>query len=203
LSTGPLHPQTSRCKRGLGVLIQRFNHVTDVLAVGQGSYEREYMADNNEPVYLTAEGKRKLQQELQYLCTVRRAEVAQQIHDAKAEGDISENAGYDEAKNEQAFLEGRILTVQGMLSRAKVIKNGSSEHVTLGSCVTVCEVGTEDLETYLVVGSAEAAPAEGRISNVSPLGVALIDKCVGDKVVVKTPGGELHFEIRSIDDGAC
>jgi transcription elongation factor GreA len=161
------------------------------------------MQDNNGPVYLTAEGMRKLQEELDYLCNVRRPEVAQQIHDAKAEGDISENAGYDEAKNEQAFLEGRILTVQAMLHRAELIQNGSSECVTLGSNVTVCEVGTEDLETYLIVGSAEAAPASGRISNVSPLGVALMDKCVGDEVVAKTPGGELRFQVVSINDGAC
>jgi len=159
------------------------------------------MSDNNQPVYLTAEGMQKLQEELDHLCTVRRAEVAQQIHDAKAEGDISENAGYDEAKNEQAFLEGRILTVRAMLHRAALIESGSSEEVTLGSTVTVCELGSDELETYLIVGSAEAAPAAGRISNVSPLGVALFHKSVGDKVVAKTPGGELCFEIRRIDDG--
>lgn len=160
------------------------------------------MPEHTQPVYLTAEGMRKLQEELDYLCTVRRAQVAQQIHDAKAEGDISENAGYDEAKNDQAFLEGRILTLQGMLHRASVIENGSSEHVTLGSTVTICELGTEDLETYLIVGSAEADPAHGRISNVSPLGSVLIQRTVGDTVVAKTPGGELHFEVVSIDDRA-
>ena len=89
-----------------------------------------------------------------------------------------------------------------MLSHARLIENGSSEQETLGSTVTVCELGTEELETYLIVGSAEAAPAQGRISNVSPLGLVLINKGVGDEVVARTPGGELHFEIMSIHDGS-
>lgn len=159
------------------------------------------MSDNNRAVYLTPEGWRKLREELDYLCTVRRAEVAQQIHDAKAEGDITENAGYDEAKNEQAFLEGRILTLEAMLRRAVLIENGSSEYVSLGSRVTVQERGSNDLETYFIVGSAEADPSQGRISNVSPIGQALMERAVGDEVVVDTPGGELYFEIVNIEQG--
>ena len=157
------------------------------------------MPGTDKTVYLTPEGFGKLKEEMEHLCTVRRPEVAQQIHDAKAEGDISENAGYDEAKNAQAFLEGRILTLESMLRRAELINNGSSEYVTLGSKVTVCEQGTDDQETYLIVGSAEARPSQGRISNVSPMGTALMNCKVGEEVVVDSPVGNLHFEIVSID----
>ncbi|MDH7485587.1 MAG: transcription elongation factor GreA [Anaerolineae bacterium] len=159
------------------------------------------MSDSNRTVYLTPEGWRKLREELDYLCTVRRAEVAQQIQEAKSDGDIMENVGYDEAKNEQAFLEGRILTLESMLRRAVLIEPGSSEYVTLGSRVTVRERGGDDLETYLIVGSAEADPSQGRISNVSPMGRALLERAVGDEVVVSTPAGELYFEIVSIERG--
>ena len=159
------------------------------------------MSNNSQAVYLTPEGRRKLQEELDYLCNVRRPEVARHIHDAKAEGDIMENAGYDEAKNEQAFVEGRILTLKAMLRYAVLIKNGSSEHVTLGSQVTIRERGNDELETYLIVGSAEAAPSDGRISNVSPMGQALMECAVGEGVVVDTPGGKLYFEIVSIERG--
>jgi len=159
------------------------------------------MQDNRQPIYLTPEGLRKLQEELDYLCNVRRPEIAQQIHDAKAEGDVMENAGYDEAKNEQAFVEGRILTLQAMLRRAVLIESSSSEYVTLGSRVTIRERGSDELETYLIVGSAEADPSDGRISNVSPIGQALMGHAVGDVVTVDTPGGELVVEIVSIERG--
>ena len=157
------------------------------------------MSDNEQPVYLTPDGLRKLQEELDYLCKVRRPEVAQNIADAKADGDIAENAGYDEAKNAQAFLEGRILRVQSLLSRAVLIPEGSSEYVTIGSQVTIQELGSGDPETYLIVGSHEAAPGQGRISNVSPMGKALMNRCVGDKVSVDTPAGQLRFEVLRIE----
>ncbi len=163
--------------------------------------ERGAMSDNNQAVYLTPEGLRKLREELDYLCTVRRPEVARHIHDAKAEGDISENAGYDEAKREQAFLEGRILTVEAMLRHAVVIESSSSEYVTLGSQVTIRERGSDVLETYLIVGSAEADPSNGRISNVSPMGQSLMERAAGDEIVVNTPGGELYFEVVSVEEG--
>ena len=156
------------------------------------------MADYDQPVYLTQEGKQKLQDELDYLIKVRRPEVAYAIGDAKADGDISENAGYEEAKRDQAFLEGRILTVKGYLNRAEVIENGSSDRVTLGSKVTVTEDGYDGQEAYLIVGSAEADPASGRISNVSPMGKALMDKSMGETVTVNSPAGELRFKIVGI-----
>jgi transcription elongation factor GreA len=159
------------------------------------------MVDKDDRVPVTAEGLRKLQEELDYLTKVRRPEVAQHIADAKADGDISENAGYDEAKNEQAFVEGRILTVEALLRRAVLIEDVSSDHVDIGTLVTIREQGCTDEECYLIVGSAEADPAEGRISNVSPMGRALLGKAIGDQVVVRSPGGDLRFEVLGISLG--
>ncbi|MCD6291596.1 MAG: transcription elongation factor GreA [Anaerolineae bacterium] len=153
----------------------------------------------NQEIYLTPEGLKKLKEELEYLVTVRRPQVAKRIHDAKADGDISENAGYDEAKNEQAFIEGRIMTIEAMLKHAILIKNtANKDEVQLGSQVTVKELGDDSVETYQIVGSAEVDPANGKISNVSPLGKALLGRKVGDQVTVQTPGGVLHFEIIEI-----
>ena len=164
-----------------------------------GGIVRGDMSENEQPAYVTPEGLRKLQEELDHLCKVRRPEVAQNIADAKADGDIAENAGYDEAKNAQAFLEGRILTLQSLLRRAVVIAEGSSEYVTLGSHVTIQEVGSADPETYHIVGSTEAAPGQGHISNVSPMGKALMNRSVGELVAVNTPAGQLRFEILRIE----
>ena len=149
--------------------------------------------------YLTAEGQQKLEEELHYLETVRRSEVAAAIHEAKMDGDVSENAGYEEAKRQQAFVEGRIMTIHGMLKSAVLIEsNGPSDTVILGSQVTVVEDGFAP-ETYTIVGSAESNPGDGRISNESPLGSALMGHKVGDKVAFDTPGGPVEVEIQSID----
>ncbi len=150
------------------------------------------------PTYLTAAGKRKLEEELDYLRTVRRPEVAQHISEAKEGGDITENAGYDEAKNEQAFVEGRILTLEALLSRTEIIgAPQSAGAVCLGSRVKVVERGSAP-EVYHIVGSAEADPGQGRISDESPLGRSLMGRRVGDTVVVKTPDGPAEFEILDI-----
>jgi transcription elongation factor GreA len=149
--------------------------------------------------FLTPEGYQKLEEELEYLKSVRRPQVALAIHEAKMDGDITENAGYEEAKRQQAFLEGRIMTIDGMLKNAVLIKpEGTSDRVALGSRVTVAEDGFEP-ETYIIVGSAEAAPAEGRISNESPMGKALMGHQVDDRVVFKTPGGTVEVEILRIE----
>jgi transcription elongation factor GreA len=149
-------------------------------------------------VFLTPEGKQKLEEELEYLCSVRRPEVAQRIRAAKEEGDIMENAGYDEAKNEQAFVEGRILTIESLLKNAVLIEEeGPSDRVRLGSRVTVVERG-EEPETFRIVGSAEADPGNGLISNESPLGETLLGHEVGEEVAVNTPGGLLYFTIAEI-----
>ncbi|MBN1135976.1 MAG: transcription elongation factor GreA [Anaerolineae bacterium] len=149
--------------------------------------------------FLTPEGHQKLLEELEYLTTVRRAEVAKVIHEAKMDGDVMENAGYDEARRQQAFLEGRILTLQAMLENVEIIQaNGNSDVVDLGSRVTVAEDGFEP-ETYTIVGSAEADPASGRISNASPLGKALLAHKVGDLVSFSTPNGAVEVKIVAIE----
>jgi transcription elongation factor GreA len=154
---------------------------------------------SNQETFLTPEGYRKLADELHYLTTVRRPEVAKAIHEAKLDGDVSENAGYEEAKRQQAFLEGRIMTVEAMLKNAVLIKpNGPSDTVMLGSRVTVIEDGWEP-ESYTIVGSAEADPSAGRISNESPLGKALMKHQVGDLVAFETPGGTVKVELLDIE----
>ena len=151
------------------------------------------MADK--PVYLTLEGKRKLEEELEYLTTVRRKEVAAEIQSAKEEGDISENSAYDEAKLAQSFLEGRIQTIEVQLRDAVLIeKNGDSDRVDVGSIVTVAEEGGEE-ETYHIVGSAEADPLDGKISNESPIGKALLGAKKGDVVKAETPVGTIPFKV--------
>lgn len=155
------------------------------------------MAENSN--YLTAEGIKKLQEELDYLITVRRPEVARQIAEAKADGDVSENAGYSEAKDAQAFTEGRILTLKTILANAVIIqKNGSKETVELGAKVTIRDVTFGDDETYTIVGSTEVDPVNGRISLKSPIGRALMGHRVGERVQVQTPGGMRQFEIVEI-----
>jgi transcription elongation factor GreA len=152
----------------------------------------------DKPTYLTAAGKRKLEEELEYLRTRRRAEVAQHIAEAKDGGDITENAGYEEAKNEQAFLEGRIMTVEALLARAEIIEAPQSAGaVCLGSKVKVVEQGSTP-EVYHIVGSAESDPSQGRISDESPLGRSLMGHRSGDTVVVKTPDGPAEFQILDI-----
>jgi transcription elongation factor GreA len=153
----------------------------------------------NQETFLTPEGHQKLEEELHHLTTVRRVEVARAIHEAKMDGDVSENAGYDEAKRQQAFLEGRIMTIEMMLNNAVLIEaNGPSETVILGSQVTVAEEGF-DPETYVIVGSVEANPADGRVSNHSPLGKALLGHRAGDTVAFDTPGGHVEMEILRIE----
>lgn len=152
------------------------------------------------PEYITATGLEKLKQRLEHLKTVRRPEIARQIHDAKEEGDISENAGYEIAKHNQALLEGEISDLESTIKRAVIIEdNHRTDEVSIGSKVTVVEVGEEDFpETFRIVGSSEAAPSEGRISNESPVGAALLGHAKNDEVIVETPGGKVRFRIVDI-----
>jgi transcription elongation factor GreA len=150
-------------------------------------------------VYLTAEGRKKLQEELDYLIKVRRPEVASQIADAKSDGDVSENAGYDEAKNTQAFVEGRILTLHNILVNAvEISRNGSKDAVGLGCTVTIRDIEYGDQETYTLVGSTEVDPGNGRISDRSPIGRALMGRRKGDEVQVQAPGGNIRYEVVTI-----
>ena len=145
--------------------------------------------------FLTPEGKARLEEELEFLRKVRRPEVAEHIRLAREDGDLSENAGYDAAKEEQAHVEGRILTLENILKNAQIIeKKGNSGTVVVGSQVTVQEDGY-DAETFHIVGSAEVNPQQGRISNKSPLGRALLGKRQGDEVQVNTPNGVTVFTV--------
>jgi transcription elongation factor GreA len=151
------------------------------------------------PIFLTPEGRTKLEAELENLKTVRRSQVAEAIHSAKEEGDIMENSAYDEAKNEQAFVEGRIMTIEQMLKNAVMIdETRATGIVGIGSFVSVLERGDRDDEMYQIVGSAEADPTRGRISNESPVGRALLGKRVGDEVQVKIPDGVRHLKVTEI-----
>ena len=148
--------------------------------------------------FLTPEGFQKLRDELEYLRSVRRPEVAEHIRIAREDGDLSENAGYDAAKEEQAIVEGRIMTIEGILRNASIIEDeGQSSNVRVGSKVTVREDGY-DPETFQIVGPAEVNPAQGRISNKSPLGRALLGAEVGDNVEVNTPAGLSTFTVLEI-----
>ncbi len=156
---------------------------------------------SNRPVYLTPEGYEALEQELSYLKTVRRQELAQRLHEALGEGELIENAELEDARREQSFVEGRILTLEEQLRKAIIIAetNKSRGVVSVGSRVTIQEYGYDAPENYYVVGSAEADPAHGRISNESPLGKALLGKRKGDKAVVQAPDGDLVFEILTVN----
>jgi len=139
--------------------------------------------------YLTREGLKKLEEELEHLRTVRRAEIADRLHQAMEDGELIENAEYEAAKNEQAFIEGRILTIEVLLSEAVLIEeDGPTNMVRVGSTVKVQEDGSKP-EQYTIVGAAEANPAKGLISNESPLGKALLGRKVGDEIKVNAPAG--------------
>jgi transcription elongation factor GreA len=155
----------------------------------------------SDQTFLTPEGLKKLEEELDFLRTVRRAQVADRLHQALAgeSGELTENAEYEDAKNEQAFVEGRIVTLEVMLSNVVLIKEQSAKGiVALGSKITVKENGSKP-EVYQLVGAAEADPKAGRISNESPLGKALLGRRVGDDVKVNAPAGTLSFRIVSIE----
>lgn len=154
---------------------------------------------NNKKIYLTKDGLEKLEEELHNLITDKRKKVAQRIKEAKEYGDLSENSEYEEAKNEQAFIEGRIAEVKNMLKNSVLIsgKIKSKEKVSIGSKVTIEVEG--ELTDFIIVGSTEASPTEGRISNESPIGQALLDKKVGDEVEVEVPAGKLIYKIKKIN----
>jgi transcription elongation factor GreA len=152
----------------------------------------------SEQVYLTAEGAEELRRELDHLINVRRPELAIKLKEAVADGDLKENANYHDAKEQQAFVEGRIQYLEHVLRSAIIVSNnGDSEEVRIGSEVTIAEEGGDE-ETYMIVGAAEANPREGKISNESPIGAALLGRRKGEKVRVKTPGGEVVFKIKQI-----
>ena len=150
-------------------------------------------------IFISSEGLEDLGKELEYLNTVKRKEVAKRIKQALEQGDLSENAEYAEAKEEQAFLEGKIIELKEKIKNAEVIKKsaaGKAKEVSLGSKITVKFNGSEAV--YQIVGSSEANPSEGKISNESPLGRALMGRKVGEQAEVNAPDGMLVFEIVGI-----
>ena len=158
------------------------------------------MSNKYNVVYLTEEGLQKIEDELQYLKTVRREEMALKLEAAIRQGDLKENADYHDAKDEQGFIEGRIRDLEDSLRRSKLIEDtGPSDIVRVGSTVTVSEEGFDDEETYNIVGAHEADPGNGRISNESPIGRALLGARAGNTVRAETPAGEIRFVIQSIE----
>lgn len=156
------------------------------------------MSDDGK-IYLTKEGKEKLEQELKDLEGPQRIELAARLKSAIEMGDLSENADYHKAKEDQGFLEGKIQEIKHILHHAEIIEENSKdrETVSVGSKITVQEENQEP-ETYFLVGTKEADPIESKISHASPIGRALLDKKVGDEVTVKTPGGEIILKILEI-----
>jgi len=151
--------------------------------------------------FLTKEGFQKLQEELDHLRTTKRQEVAARLHEAMEGGELIENAEYEAAKNEQAFVEGRIQELELLLATAQIIEeNGKSKKgdtILVGSKVTIKE-GNYEPETFVIVGAAEANPREGKISNESPIGKAILSHRVGDVVKVETPGGTYNVKIMKV-----
>ncbi|MFO7664720.1 MAG: transcription elongation factor GreA [Chloroflexota bacterium] len=151
-------------------------------------------------LYVTPEGLKQINEELEQLKTVRREEVSQKLEVAIRQGDLKENADYHDAKEEQGFVEARIRQLEDSLRRAKLIENnGPSGVVRIGSTVTVSEAGMDDEEIYSIVGAHEADPANGRISNESPIGSALLGAKKGQTVSVQTPAGMIDFQVLKIE----
>lgn len=150
--------------------------------------------------FLTREGFEKLQEELEYLRKVRRQEIAERLHEAMEGGELIENAEYEAAKNEQAFMEGRIKELEILLATARVVEEALiPDTVQVGTRVIIKEENLDEPESYTIVGAAEAKPSEGRISNESPLGKALINHKPGERVRVDAPAGSFVVEILKVD----
>ena len=149
---------------------------------------------------ITKEGLEKMQKELEDLRTTKRAEVAQRLKEAIAMGDLSENSEYDEAKNAQAFLEGRIVQLEQQIRTAQIIVKGKKNRIDVGSTVTIEDMEEHVKKTVTIVGSAESNPFEGRISNESPVGRALVGAKAGDIVEADAPNSVIKYKVISIDD---
>lgn len=151
-------------------------------------------------IKLTEDGLKKLEEELEYLKTAGRADIAEKIKVARGYGDLSENSEYDEAKNEQAKIEARIVEIEEMLKNVEIIEDvkGNAKTVMVGVKVKVLDEEYGDECEYRVVGSTEADPREGKISDESPVGRALMGKKIGDEVIVEAPGGEFKLKVVGI-----
>lgn len=153
---------------------------------------------SDDTVLVTKGGLKKLQEELDLLKNVRRKEVAQRLKEAISYGDLSENSEYEEAKNEQAFIEGRIIELESKIKNAKIVRGHGTQSVQIGSVVKLRKSGARDEEEYTIVGTTEADPFENKISNDSPIGEAIMDRLVGERVQVKSPSGTTTYEIAGL-----
>ncbi|MTK11364.1 MAG: transcription elongation factor GreA [Clostridiaceae bacterium] len=155
---------------------------------------------NEKKYVMTYEGVKKLEDELEHLKTVKRKEITEKIKVALSFGDLSENAEYDEAKNEQAFVEGRIVQLENMLKNATIVDESeiSTDIVSIGSIVKVKDYEFDEEVEYIIVGSAEADPLNNKISNESPVGRGLVGKKVGDVIEIQVPDGVSKYEILGI-----
>ena len=158
---------------------------------------------SEQEVILTREGLKQLEDELENLRTVKRAEVKERLKEAIALGDLSENSEYDDAKNEQAFMEGRILELEKMIRNAKVIDEDAHQEgtATVGSLVKVKDIEFDEINEYRLVGTVEADPMNNRISNESPVGRALLGRKKGEIVDVEVPAGIIKYEILEVSKG--
>ncbi len=152
--------------------------------------------DQNKTILLTAKGLKKLEEELKDLSTRGRKDVAKRLKEAIAYGDLSENAEYDEAKNQQAFIEGRIMVLEEQIKRAEVVAEATGDTVQIGSTVKL--KSEKEIHEFIIVGSTEADSMSHKISNESPVGAAILGKKKKDKVTVHAPGGDFEYEILEI-----
>jgi len=159
-----------------------------------------YDENNQKYTLVTEEGLKKLKDELEFLQTEKRHQVAERLKEAISYGDLSENSEYEEAKNEQAFVEGRIIELGEKIKNAKIIteKKGASKTVEIGSTVELTNITKDIKEKYTIVGSTEADPFNNKISNESPIGGALLERKKGDTVKVTVPGGLVEYKIDKI-----
>ncbi len=158
------------------------------------------MENHNDELLLTKDGLAKLENELAHRRTVKRKEIASRIKEAISFGDITDNSEYEDAKNEQAFIEGRIITLEKLLRRARLLDKGEIDdsHVSLGSKVTIKDIDKNQDYEYTIVSTAEADPTDKKISNESPVGKAIIGLAVGDQVEVKVPAGTFNYKIEAV-----
>jgi len=159
------------------------------------------MENSNDELLLTKDGLEKLENELHHLRTVKRKDIAARIKEAISYGDITDNSEYEDAKNEQAFIEGRIITLEKMLRRARILEKVDNDDclVSLGSTVKLKDIDLNKDYEYTIVSTAETDPTEKKISNESPVGKAILGLTVGDQVAVKVPAGTFNYRIEAID----
>ncbi len=151
-------------------------------------------------VNVSREGYKKLEDELNYLVTVKRSEVAQQLKEARSYGDLSENAEYDEAKNAQALLEARINELEAQIANAVIVETANADEISIGSKIKLLDLDTNEMETLEIVGATESDPDNGKISDESPIGKAALKKKIGDTFEVQAPVGILKFEVVEISN---